>query len=74
MLPQMSTSLTAHYEQLRQLDRALFDAEQDLMAAHRKLEGHTGRRPEIIYQEVLGLRARSRQLLETLGEQLAGSP
>lgn len=66
----MCHGLAAQYEELEQLDRELSRAQGDLLAAHLKLAGCTGQRPQTIYNEVLGLRARSRQLLTRLGDEL----
>ena len=67
----MCLGLAARYEELEQLGRDLSRAQQDLLAAHLKLAGPTGSRPETLYKEVLSLRARSRRLLATLGDDLA---
>ena len=70
----MCLGLAARYAQLEQVDRDLYRTEQDLMAAHLKLAGQHGPRPEQLYTEVLGLRTRLRQLLAGLGEDLASGP
>ena len=70
----MCLGLSARYEELEQVDRDLFRTEQELMAAHLKLAGGDGPRPEPIYTKVLGLRARLRLLLRGLGEDLASGP
>ncbi|MFC5499939.1 hypothetical protein ACFPOE_20520 [Caenimonas terrae] len=70
----MCLGLAARYEELEQVDRDLHCAERDLLAAHLKLAGPQGPRPETIYSEVLDLRARLRQLLARLGEDLAAGP
>ena len=66
----MCLGLAAQYAELQQLDRELSRAQQDLLAAHLKLAGPNGSRPETLYKEVLGLRARSRHLLTRLGDEL----
>ena len=70
----MCLGLAARYEELEQVDRDLSCAERELLAAHLKLAGPQGPRPEPIYVEVLNLRSRLRQLLTRLGEDLAGAP
>ena len=66
----MCLGLAARYEELEQLDRELSRAQQDLLAAHLKLTGPNCARPETLYKEVLALRARSRNLLSRLGDEL----
>ena len=70
----MCLGLAARYQQLEQVDRDLSRTEQELMAVHLKLPSRTGPSPEQLYIEVLGLRARMRQLLARLGEDLASEP
>lgn len=70
----MCLGLAARYAQLEQVDRDLSRTEQQLMAAHLKLAGQPGPRPEQLYTQVLGLRARLRQLLARLGEDIAAGP
>lgn len=70
----MCLGLSARYEELEQVDRDLSRTEQELMAAHLKLAGRHGPRPELLYTKVLGLRARLRLLLGGLGEELASGP
>ena len=60
--------LAARYEELERVDRDLSRTERELMAAHMKLAGPAGPRPEQIYTEVLSLRGRLRQLLDKLGD------
>jgi hypothetical protein len=67
----MCLGLAARYEELEQVDRDLSRTEQELMAAHLKLSGPAGPRPQQLYIEVLGLRGRLRQLLDKLGDDLA---
>ena len=66
----MCLGLAEQYEQMKQLDRELSRAPDDLLAAHLKLAGPNAPRPEAIYKEVLGLRARSRHFLTRLGDAL----
>ena len=66
----MCLGLTARYEELVSVDRDLLRTEQELMAAHLKLNGRQSSRPEQLYTEVLSLRARVRQLLARLGDDL----
>ena len=67
----MCLGMTARYEELEQVDRDLARTEQDLMAAHLRLAGPSGPRPEQLYTEVVSLRGRLRKLLAGLGEDLA---
>jgi hypothetical protein len=70
----MCLGLAARYEELEQVDRDLSCAEQELLAAHLKLAGPEGPRPEPLYAEVLSLRSRLRQLLTRLGDDLVSAP
>lgn len=67
----MSLGLAARYKELEQVDRDLSRTQQELLAAHLKLAGPDGPRPEILYKQVLSLRQKSRQLLHLLGHELA---
>jgi hypothetical protein len=67
----MAEGLAARYEELERVDQDLHRAEQELLAAHLNLRAGQGPRPEVLYTQVLGLRRRSRELLDWLGEQLA---
>lgn len=66
----MSQGLAERYEELQRVDSELRRAEQDLLAAHLNHRSRTGPRPEAIYVDVLCLRARARELVVWLGDQL----
>lgn len=67
----ISEVLASDYRALEQVDQALRQAERNLLAAHFQPADRVGPRPEVIFQEVLTLRAKSRQLLTGLGEKFA---
>ncbi len=67
----ISEVLASDYRALEQVDQALRLAERNLLAAHFQPAARVGPRPEVIFQQVLTLRARSRQLLTGLGEKFA---
>jgi hypothetical protein len=60
------------YEELKLLDAALLEAEAKLSQAH--LARGRGARPEVLYRDVVALRAKSRQLLSALGDMLVDRP
>jgi hypothetical protein len=66
----MSLDLAARYQELQEVERDLSRVEQQLMAAHLKLSGPSGPRPETLYTEVLNLRQKTRWLLGRLGDDL----
>jgi hypothetical protein len=69
----MSQGLAERYEELERIDSELRRAELDLLAAHLNHRAGNGPRPEAVYLDVLCLRARSRELLVWLGDQLAAA-
>jgi hypothetical protein len=67
-LPSTPQLLSAGYAELRNVDQALREAEQNLKAAHHDFANRKGPRPDSIYREVLRLREQSRRLLDQLGD------
>ena len=60
--------LASGYDELTRVDQALRTAEQRLQAAHSQRVKNGPKRAQELYQEVIALRHRSRQVLNVLGE------
>lgn len=60
--------LVCGYDELTRVDRALRDAEQRLKTAHAMCGEHGPSHAQEVYQEVVALRDRTRQVLAVLGE------
>jgi hypothetical protein len=61
--------LSSRYDELREVDHALREAEGRLQAAHSIRRGQVdARTAQELYQEILALRSRSRRMLQDLAE------